>query len=191
MAVSPAPPSRQGAPWDVSPEQVREVTNRVKSLLLDVSGREQGGGAGAGGADDDDNAVGAGGGGAQWRRQGRGWGWESRFWEVELPSFIERCLSSSIVNPKSIPFINNLFKVSEPFRARARVRRPSPVVFFLFCSSSSSSSKAGGLLYIAWPRTGNIASVRVGPSLSSGRGKQESLLSCFLFAAAAGLGFDH
>lgn len=105
LAIYTTPP-RQGAPWDVSPDLVREVTNRVKNLLLDVSG---GRGQGAGGADED--YAGEGGGGGQWQRQGRGWGWESRFWEVELPSFIERCLSSSIVNSKAIPFINNLFKV--------------------------------------------------------------------------------
>lgn len=50
IRICTPPPSRQGAPWDVSPEQVREVTNRVNALLLDVSSREQGGGGGGGGA---------------------------------------------------------------------------------------------------------------------------------------------
>ncbi|CAM9914738.1 unnamed protein product, partial [Laminaria digitata] len=48
------------------------------------------------------------------------------FWEVELPSFIERCLSSSIVNPKSIPFINNLFKLVLEIIAE-RLRQPEPM----------------------------------------------------------------
>lgn len=49
---------------------------------------------------------GYGGGGGQGQH-----GPEARLWEIDLPAFIERCLSSSINDLQALPFINDLFKV--------------------------------------------------------------------------------
>lgn len=53
---------------------------------------------------------GYGGGGGQGQQ-----GPEARLWEVDLPAFIERCLSSSINDLQALPFINDLFKVCRLF----------------------------------------------------------------------------
>lgn len=82
---------RQGDPWDVGPDQVREVTRNLKSLLRSFV--QEDGDAGGGG-------------------MGGGQRLESRFWEVELPAFIERCLSSTIVDVEALPPIHELFMVS-------------------------------------------------------------------------------
>lgn len=73
---------------------MREVTQTLKNFLPGVAEQGQGG-------------VGSGGRGGQ--------GPESRFWEAELPAFIERCLSSSITYPQALPAINELFMVSFAF----------------------------------------------------------------------------
>lgn len=36
---------------------------------------------------------------------------ETRLWEMDLPAFIERCLSSSFNDPQALPRIDELFKV--------------------------------------------------------------------------------
>ncbi len=73
---------------------MREITQRVKDLLPGVLREGEGGAPGDG----------YGGG-------GQGQGPESRFWEMDLPAFLERCLSSSISDPQALPFINGLFQV--------------------------------------------------------------------------------
>ena len=70
------------------------MTQRVKDLLPGVLREGEGGGPGDG----------YGGG-------GQGQGPESRLWEMDLPAFLERCLSSSISDPQALPFINGLFQV--------------------------------------------------------------------------------
>lgn len=97
----------KGSPWDVTPDQVRDVTHKVKSLLPGFLREEEGAGGGGGGAVDE--VSGSGGGGGQ--GQGQGHGGEARFWEVDLPAFIERCLSCSINDVQALPYINRLFMV--------------------------------------------------------------------------------
>lgn len=63
-------------------------------------------------------AVGSGG----WR-QGR----ERRFWEVELPAFIERCLSSSITDEEALPPIHELFLVSTELDANGARAHSTPL----------------------------------------------------------------
>lgn len=86
----------KGAPWNVTPEQVHEVTRNVKALAHGIVVEEKGGAS-----------DGFGGGG-----QGQGQERDARFWEIDLPGFMERCLSSSINDLDALPFINNLFMVS-------------------------------------------------------------------------------
>lgn len=90
----------KGEPWNITPDQVREVTWKVKSLAPTILEEESGPGGGASNA----------GGGA--------WGWrqrtDKRFWEVDLPAFIERCLSSSITDDEALSPIHELFLVSPP-----------------------------------------------------------------------------
>lgn len=89
----------KGAPWEVNPDQVRAVKHALKGLLPGIV-------VGDGDAEDD----GAGGGG------GSGKASENRFWEADLPAFIERSMSSAITDPQALPEINDLFMVSLPFR---------------------------------------------------------------------------
>lgn len=97
---NPAWPCAKGDPWNVTPDQVREVTRNLKTLLPAIL-EEDNGTLGS--------TVGAGG--------SSGWvGWkqgpDNRFWEVELPASIERCLSSSITNDQALPPIHELLLVS-------------------------------------------------------------------------------
>lgn len=88
----------------------RGIKNIVPRIVRD------GGGAGAGG--------------------GRGGqGLESRFWEAEIPAFIERGMSSSITDPQALAAINDLFMVSHS------VISVWSVCFVLSICCSSSSSK--------------------------------------------------
>lgn len=95
--LDPHVPSKQGAPWDITSDEVRETIHRVKGVLPGVLQQGEGGGPGDG--------YGAG-------RQGQGP--EIRLWEIDLPVFIERCLSSSISDPQALPRIDELFKVRRP-----------------------------------------------------------------------------
>lgn len=95
----PSSLTRQGAPWAITPNEVRQVISRVKGLLPWVLRDGEGG------------APGEGYGGA-----GQGQGVEARLWEMDLPAFIERCLSSSINDLQALPFINDLFKVRRSVR---------------------------------------------------------------------------
>lgn len=88
---------RQGAPWGITADEVREIIRRVKRLLPGVL--QEGGAGGSGDGY---------GGGRQGQRP------ETRLWEMDLPAFIERCLSSSISDPQALPRINELFKVRRP-----------------------------------------------------------------------------
>lgn len=72
---------------------MRALTRDVKNIVPRIV--QDGGDGGSGGA---------GGGGGQAS--------ESRFWEAEIPAFIERCMSSSITDPQALPAINDLFMVS-------------------------------------------------------------------------------
>ncbi|CAM9701683.1 unnamed protein product, partial [Hapterophycus canaliculatus] len=85
---------RPGAPWGITPNEVRQVISRIKSILPSILRDGEGGvpGEGYGGA-------------------GQGQGVEARLWEMDLPAFIERCLSSSINDLQALPFINDLFKL--------------------------------------------------------------------------------
>lgn len=85
----------KGAPWEVSPNQVRAVKHALKGLLPGIV---------VGGGDAEDG--GAGGGGESGNAS------ENRFWEAELPAFIERSMSSSITDPQALPEINDLFMVT-------------------------------------------------------------------------------
>lgn len=72
------------------------MIDRVKELLSGVLREGEAGGPGDGY-----------GGGVQ------GQGPETRLWEMDLPAFIERCLTSSISDPQALPVINDLFKVHQ------------------------------------------------------------------------------
>lgn len=72
------------------------MIQRVKELLPGVLREGETGGPGDGY-----------GGGVQ------GQGPETRLWEMDLPAFIERCLTSSISDPQALPVINDLFKVRQ------------------------------------------------------------------------------
>lgn len=103
--------TRQGDPWDVTPEQVREVTHSVKKLLPGILREEErGAGDGFGGTGGGGGGSAGGGGAGGGQKQGRGQ--EVSFWKIVLPSFIERCMSSTIVDLHALPFINNLLVVS-------------------------------------------------------------------------------
>lgn len=75
------------------------MIHRVKELLPGVLREGEAGGPGDGY-----------GGGVQ------GQGPETRLWEMDLPAFIERCLTSSISDPQALPVINDLFKVRQHLR---------------------------------------------------------------------------
>eukprot|EP00752_Nemacystus_decipiens_P004045 g3704.t1 len=99
---------RPGAPWGISADDVRRMINRVKELLPGVLREGETGGPGDGY-----------GGGV---RQGP----ETRLWEMDLPAFIERCLTSSISDPQALPAINDLFKLMLEIIA-VRLWKPAPM----------------------------------------------------------------
>ncbi|CAM9482017.1 unnamed protein product [Scytosiphon promiscuus] len=100
---------RPGAPWAITPHEVRQVISRVKGLLPSVLREGEGGvpGEGYGGA-------------------GQGQGVEARLWEMDLPAFIERCLSSSVNDLEALPCINDLFKLVLEVIA-VRLWQPAPM----------------------------------------------------------------
>eukprot|EP00903_Cladosiphon_okamuranus_P019913 g18301.t2 len=100
---------RPGAPWGITPGEVREMIRRVKDLLPRVLREGEAGGPGDGY-----------GGGVQ------GQGPETRLWEMDLPAFIERCLMSAISDPQALPVINDLFKLMLEIIA-VRLWEPAPM----------------------------------------------------------------
>lgn len=158
----------KGAPWDVTPDQVHDVTRKVKSLLPGFLREEEGAAAGGGGGavDEGPGGSGGGGGGGGGQGQGQGQGGEARFWEVGLPAFIERCLSCSINDIQALPYINRLFMVRISKQAsKQKNQKPAdwPGLAKLQHGRHFFLSPHILLLY-GWPTVGNLF-WRIQPSL--------------------------
>ncbi|CBJ30122.1 conserved unknown protein [Ectocarpus siliculosus] len=143
---------RPGAPWGITPNEVRDVIRRVKGLLPEVL-REGEVGSGDG----------YGGGGGQGQH-----GPEARLWEMDLPAFIERCLSSSINDLQALPFINDLFKLVLEIIA-VRLWKPAPMPRHLL---QTMSRLGHGDRRCTWyyASYGRSSGTHDGPALSPGAG---------------------